>query len=91
MEKIYEAVLRHASRNTDTDKVELTIYLNHQTDMKITVGGFAINTIIRQSYNHFMKKKEYENAYLILDTYKPEVYIWKVINNYSNTTKNNKK
>ncbi|UBZ07266.1 hypothetical protein LDL76_00805 [Salegentibacter mishustinae] len=83
MEKIYEAVLRHASKNTETDKVELTIYLNKHTDMKITVGGLAINTIIRQSYNHYMKKKEYENAYLILDTYKPEVYIWKVINKYS--------
>jgi len=82
MEKIYEAVLRHASRNTDTDKVELTIYLNNHTDMNITVGGFAINTIIRQAYNHYMNKKEFKNAYLILDTYQPEVYIWKVVNKY---------
>ncbi|MFD0976555.1 hypothetical protein [Salinimicrobium gaetbulicola] len=82
MEQIYEAVLLHARNNKETDKVELTIFLNEKTDMKITVGGLAINTIIRQAYNHYMKKKEFENAYLILDTYQPEVYIWKVVNRY---------
>lgn len=84
MEQIYEAVLLHARNNTETDKVELTNFLNEKTDMKIKVGGLAINTIIRQAYNHYMKKKEFKNAYLILDTYQPEVYIWKVVNKYLN-------
>lgn len=84
MEKIYEGVLLHSKNNTKTNKVELTIFLNKTTEMNITVGGLAINTIIRQAYNYYMKKKEYENAYLILDTYKPEVYVWKVINKYGN-------
>jgi hypothetical protein len=85
MIKIYEAVLLHSINNTskDTDKVELTKFLNQNTDMSITVGGLAINTIIRQAYNYYMKKKEYDNAYLILDTYKPEVYVWKVLSNYN--------
>jgi len=89
MDKIYEAVLLHASKNTNTNKIELTKFLNKHTVMIITVGGLAINTIIRQAYNYYMKKKEIDNAYLILDTYKPEVYTWKVLNNYN--IKNNKK
>ena len=87
MEKIYEAVLLHTSKNLNTNKVELTIFLNKHTEMNITVGGLAINTIIRQAYNYYMKKKEYKNAYLILDAYKPEVYKWKVLNNYKLTNK----
>jgi hypothetical protein len=85
MTKIYEAVLLHSINNTSTvtDKVELTKFLNQNTEMIITVGGLAINTIIRQAYNYYMKKKEYDNAYLILDTYNPEVYMWKVLNNYN--------
>ena len=84
MEKIYEAVLLHSKNNTKTNKIELTVFLNKNTKMNITVGGLAINTIIRQAYNHYMKKEEYENAYLILDTYKPRVYVWKVLNKYDN-------
>lgn len=83
MEKIYEAVLLHASKNTITNKIELTKFINKNTEMRMTVGGLAINTIIRQAYNYFMNKKEIDNAYLILDTYKPEVYVWKVLNKYN--------
>lgn len=84
MEKIYEAVLLHSKNNTKTNKIELTVFLNKNTKMNITVGGLAINTIIRQAYNYYMKKQEYKNAYLILDTYKPRVYVWKVLNKYDN-------
>ena len=84
MEKIYEAVLLHSKKNTKTNKIELTVFLNDNTKMNITVGGLAINTIIRQAYNYYMKKQEYKNAYLILDTYKPRVYVWKVLNKYDN-------
>ena len=84
MEKIYEAVLLHSKNNTKTNKIELTVFLNENTKMNITVGGLAINTIIRQAYNYYMKKQEYKNAYLILDTYKPRVYVWKVLNKYDN-------
>ena len=90
MEEIYEAVLLHSKNNTKTNKDELTVFLNKNTKMEITVGGLAINNIIRQAYNYYLKRKEYENAYLILDTYKPEVYLWKVINNYSLTKKDKK-
>lgn len=85
MTKVYEAVLQHAIKNTSkkTNKIELTNFLNQNTDMNITVGGLAINTMIRQAYNYYIKKKEYTNAYLILDTYRPEVYVWKVLNNYN--------
>jgi len=85
MTKIYETVLLHAINNTskETNKIELTKFLNENTDMNITVGGLAINTIIRQAYNYYMKKKEYANAYLVLNTYRPEVYVWKVLNNYN--------
>ncbi|PNW26940.1 hypothetical protein [Formosa algae] len=85
MTKVYEAVLQHAINNTlkETNKIELTNFLNQNTDMNITVGGLAINTMIRQAYNYYMKKKEYTNAYLILDTYRPEMYVWKVLNNYN--------
>ena len=85
MTNVYEAVLQHAINNTskETNKIELTNFLNQNTDMNITVGGLAINTMIRQAYNYYMKKKEYTNAYLILDTYRPEMYVWKVLNNYN--------
>lgn len=92
MKKIYEAVLLHSKNNTKTNKIELTVFLNKKTKMNITVGGLAINTIIRQAYNYYIKKQEYQNAYLILDTYKPRVYVWKVLNKYENKKhgKNNK-
>lgn len=83
MKRVYEAVLLHSKNNTKTDKIELAVYLNETTDFKITVGGLAVNTIIRQAYNYYMKRKEYENAFSILDTYRPEVYVWKVLNNYN--------
>ena len=83
MNKVYEATWLHASRNKITNKIELTKFINANTDMNIMVGGLAINTIIRQAYNYFMKKKEYQKAYQILDTYKPIMYEWKVLNNYN--------
>lgn len=59
MREIYEAVLLHSKKNTSvkTNKIELTKFLNANTDMNITVGGLAINTIIRQAYNYYLKKK----------------------------------
>lgn len=90
MTKIYEAVLLHSINNTKTNKEELTIFLNENTEMNILVGGLAINTIIRHAYNYYFERKEYDNAYRILDTYRPEVYVWKVLNNY-NLTKKDKK
>ena len=57
MERIYKAVLVHAHNNPKTDKIELAVYLNNTRDFDITVGGLAINTIIRQTYNYYVKKK----------------------------------
>ncbi|MCG8784412.1 hypothetical protein G1K66_01295 [Tenacibaculum finnmarkense] len=76
MIKVYQTVLRHSILmiSKKTDKIALTIFLNQNTDMEITVGGLAINTIIRQAYNYYMEKKNYKSAYLILTTYKPELY-----------------
>ncbi|CAL2085759.1 hypothetical protein [Tenacibaculum dicentrarchi] len=82
MIKVYQAVLRHSilTISKKTDKVALTIFLNQNTDMEITVGGLAINTIIRQAYNYYMGKKDYKSAYLILATYKPELYKYQTKN-----------
>lgn len=86
MKHIYQKVLVHAKGEREADGKknveELIDFLNTETELKFPKNSIAIYTIIRQSYNFHMEKKMFEEAEKIVKTYRPEGYVWKVLNKY---------
>ena len=86
MERIFQKVLKHAfgKRGADGKRnvKELIDFLNNNTELKFPKNSIAIFTIIRQSYNYYMEQKMFKEAEKIANTYRPEGYVWKVINRY---------
>ena len=86
MEKIYKKVFEKAEVERGTERKrnvkELIDFLNNNTELKFPKNSIAIFTIIRQSYNYYMEQKKFKEAEKIANTYRPEGYVWKIINRY---------
>jgi hypothetical protein len=86
MKKIYKKVFEKAEDERGTERKrnvkELIDFLNNNTELKFPKNSIAIFTIIRQSYNYYMEQKKFKEAEKIANTYRPEGYVWKVINRY---------
>lgn len=86
MEEIFQKVFEHAKgeRVNDAKKnvEELLDFLNIETELKFPKDSIAIFTIIRQSYNYFIKQNLFNEAEIIAKTYKPIGYVKKVLNKY---------
>lgn len=86
MESVCRKVLEHccsSNRATGEEAVaDLIIFLNNQTKLKFPSNSIAIYNIIRLSYVYFMDRKMQTEASLIVEKYRPKIYVWKVINKY---------
>lgn len=91
MEKIYQKVFEQAKGERGADGKrnvkELIDFLNNNTELKFPQNSIAIFTIIRQSYNYYMEQKMFKEAEKIANTYRPEGFVWKVINKYKQLKK----
>lgn len=86
MERIFQKVLENAYGKIGADGKrnveELIDFLNNETELKFPHNSIAIFTIIRQSYNYYVRQKKFKEAEKIANIYRPEGYVWKVINRY---------